>query len=71
MSGQPQQQSVVHEPSEEFVESTNVYEFMREYGIDDYDELIERTTSSKDGVDDSGVECIADAVLRTYLIFRE
>ncbi|MDY7080996.1 MAG: AMP-binding protein, partial [Halobacteria archaeon] len=35
---------IVHEPSREFVESTNVYEFMQEYGIDDYDELIERTT---------------------------
>ncbi|MDY6765227.1 MAG: AMP-binding protein, partial [Halobacteria archaeon] len=36
---------VVHEPSEEFVESTNIYAFMQKYGIDDYDELIERTTS--------------------------
>ncbi|WP_134670744.1 AMP-binding protein [Halorussus marinus] len=35
---------VVHEPSEEFVESTNVYQFMQEYDIDDYDELVERTT---------------------------
>ncbi|WP_132057509.1 AMP-binding protein [Halorussus amylolyticus] len=35
---------VVHEPGEEFVESTNVYRFMQEHGIDDYDELIERTT---------------------------
>ncbi len=34
---------VVHEPSREFVESTNVHAFMQEYGIDDYDELIQRT----------------------------
>ncbi len=36
---------VVYEPDEAFVESTNVYAFMQEYGISDYDELIERTTS--------------------------
>ncbi|CAI50211.1 acyl-CoA synthetase [Natronomonas pharaonis DSM 2160] len=40
----PTQDEVVHRPDEEFVESTNVYQFMQEYGIDDYDELIERTT---------------------------
>ncbi|MCY4731427.1 AMP-binding protein [Natronomonas gomsonensis] len=36
---------VVHEPDDAFVESTNVYAFMEKYGIDDYEELIERTTS--------------------------
>ena len=36
---------IVHEPDDAFVESTNVYAFMQEYGIDDYDELIDRTTS--------------------------
>jgi len=35
---------IVHEPSQEFVESTNVWEFMQEHGIEDYDELIERTS---------------------------
>ncbi len=39
---------IVHEPSDEFVESTNVYEFMQEHGIEDYDELIERTTGDVD-----------------------
>jgi acetyl-CoA synthetase len=34
---------VVHEPDEAFVESTNVYAFMQEYGIDNYADLIERT----------------------------
>jgi acetyl-CoA synthetase len=34
---------VVHEPSREFVESTNVWRFMQEHGIEDYDELVERT----------------------------
>ena len=36
---------VVYEPDEAFVESTNVYEFMQAYGIDDHEELIERTTT--------------------------
>ncbi|PSQ52769.1 acetyl-CoA synthetase, partial [Halobacteriales archaeon SW_8_65_20] len=48
--------TVVHEPSDAFVESTNVYEFMQTYGIDDYDELIERTTTDVPGEPDSGVE---------------
>ena len=39
---------IVHEPSREFVESTNVWEFMQEHGIDDYDELIERTCGDVD-----------------------
>ncbi|MFP4188404.1 MAG: AMP-binding protein, partial [Halobacteriales archaeon] len=39
---------IVHEPSQEFVESTNVWEFMQEYGIKDYDELIERTCGDPD-----------------------
>ncbi len=44
----PSTTEIVHEPSDEFVESTNVYRFMREYGIDDYDELIERTCGDVD-----------------------
>ena len=54
---------VVHEPSEEFVESTNVYQFMQEYGIEDYDELIERTTSEVEGVEESGVEWFWDELV--------
>ncbi|AUV80980.1 acetyl-CoA synthetase [Salinigranum rubrum] len=65
MSSQ-QQEAVVHEPSEEFVESTNVAAFMREYGIDDYDELIERTTSRVEHVDESGIEWFWD-LLPEYL----
>ncbi|MDR9381191.1 MAG: AMP-binding protein, partial [Natronomonas sp.] len=36
---------IVHEPDPAFAESTNVAAFMDEYGIADYDELIERTTT--------------------------
>ena len=54
---------VVHEPSQAFVESTNVYEFMRTHDIDDYDELIERTTTAVDGVPASGVEWFWDELV--------
>jgi len=54
---------VVHEPSREFVESTNVREFMRAFDIDDYDELIERTTTEIDGVPESGVDWFWDEIV--------
>ncbi|QSW98405.1 AMP-binding protein [Haloterrigena alkaliphila] len=54
---------IVHEPSREFVESTNVYDFMETYGIDDYDELIEQTTSEVDGVEASGVDWFWDELV--------
>ena len=53
---------IIHEPSQEFIESTNVYEFMRAYGIDDYEELVRRTTEDVDGVDESGVEWFWDTL---------
>jgi len=54
---------VVHSPSEEFVESTNVRAFMREYGIGDYEELIERTTTADPGNPASGVDWFWDTVV--------
>ena len=54
---------VVHEPSREFVESTNVHAFMQEYGIEDYDALIERTTTELDGVPESGVDWFWDEIV--------
>ncbi len=36
---------VAYEPSQSWIESTNVYEFMQAHDIEDYDELIERTTT--------------------------
>jgi acetyl-CoA synthetase len=47
---------VVHEPSREFVESTNVWQFMQAYGIADYDELIERACGDGSPGEESGVE---------------
>ncbi|WP_254543396.1 AMP-binding protein [Halomarina pelagica] len=43
MSSLPDLDEIVYEPSEETVESTNVAAFMREFDIDTYDELIERS----------------------------
>jgi acetyl-CoA synthetase len=54
---------VVHEPSREFVESTNVYAFMQEYGIDDYEDLIERTTTDIEGEPESGVDWFWDELV--------
>jgi acetyl-CoA synthetase len=54
---------VVHEPSREFVESTNVWQFMQAYDIDDYDALIERTTTEIDGEPDSGVDWFWDELI--------
>jgi len=54
---------VVHEPSREFVESTNVWQFMQEYDIDGYEELIERTTTDVEGVPESGVDWFWDEIV--------
>ncbi|MFD1563855.1 AMP-binding protein [Haloarchaeobius amylolyticus] len=54
---------IVHEPRQEFVESTNVADFMETYGIDDYEELIERTTTELEGEPDSGLEWFWDELV--------
>ena len=53
---------VVHEPSPEFVESTNVQAFMDEYDIAGYDELIARTTGDVEGVEASGIDWFWDTM---------
>ena len=54
---------IVHEPSESFAASINVAAFMREYGIDDYESLIERTTTELDGEPASGVDWFWDEIV--------
>ena len=54
---------IVHEPSREFVESTNVWEFMQEHDIDDYDELIERTCTDGSADASSGVDWFWDELV--------
>jgi len=55
--------SVVHDPDEAVAEATNVRRFMREYGIDDYESLIERTTTDIEGKPDSGVDWFWDELV--------
>ncbi len=43
MSDTPTMDEIVYEPDRETIESTNVYEFMERYDIEDYDALIERS----------------------------
>ncbi|WP_224449770.1 AMP-binding protein [Haloprofundus salilacus] len=62
----PDTDEVVHEPTEAFVESTNVHAFMQEYGIEDYEELIARTCGEGDGEGASGVDWFWD-LLPEYL----
>ena len=57
---------VVHEPDQEFVESTNVWAFMQEHDIADYEELIERTTGDVEGEPESGVDWFWE-ILPEYL----
>ncbi|WP_415382815.1 AMP-binding protein [Halosimplex sp. TS25] len=57
---------VVHRPDREFVKSTNVWEFMQAYGIDDYAELVDRTTRADPGEPASGVDWFWD-VATDYL----
>src|SRR6056297_2184221 len=54
---------IVHEPTQSAVESTNVWAFMQTHDIDDYDELIERTTTELDGVPASGVDWFWDELV--------
>jgi len=55
--------TVAFEPDRSFVESTNVYEFMQAHGIDDYEELVERTTTDVEGVAASGVDWFWDELV--------
>jgi acetyl-CoA synthetase len=59
----PTEQRIVYEPEQAFVESTNVREFMRTYDIDGYDELVDRTTSTVDGVPESGIDWFWDELV--------
>jgi acetyl-CoA synthetase len=54
---------IVHEPLQSFVTSTNVWQFIQTYDIDDYDELIRRTTTEVDGIPESGVEWFWDELV--------
>ena len=63
MASLPDIGEIVHEPSAEFTESTNVHAFMQEHGIEDYDELIARTCGEVEGVEQSGIEWYWDELV--------
>ena len=54
---------IAHRPDEAFAEATNVRAFMREHGIDDHDELVERTTREVPGEPASGLDWFWDEVV--------
>ena len=66
MSSEAVPDEIVHEPDEAFAEATNVRRFMREYGIETHEQLIERTTTQLPGEPDSGVEWFWDEIV-SYL----
>ncbi len=54
---------VVHNPDPEFVAKTNVQQYMNARGIDDYDELIERTCREATDDSNSGVDWFWDDIV--------
>ena len=64
--GHPFIDKIVHEPSQAFAEQTNVQKFMEDYGIDTYEELIDRTCREQPDSSDSGIDWFWD-LLPSYL----
>ena len=58
----PDQFPVVHEPTQEWIESTNVWAFMQAHDIDDHEEFLARTTGQHDR-DDAGIEWFWDELV--------
>jgi len=56
-------EGVVHEPSQEFVEASNVFQFMQKHGIEDFEELHQRSTTEIEGVEASGLDWFWDRVV--------
>ena len=54
---------IVYEPDEGFVDRSNVAAFMREHGIEDFEELHRRSTTDIDGVEASGLDWFWDEVV--------
>ena len=54
---------VVYEPDEGVVDRSNVAAFMREHGIEDFEELHRRSTTDIDGVEASGLDWFWDEVV--------
>ncbi len=63
MTDTPPIDEVAYEPDSAFAEGSNVRQFMRQYDIDSYEELIARTTGTVDGVPASGIDWFWDVVI--------
>jgi acetyl-CoA synthetase len=62
---------VVYEPDQAFVESTNVYQFMREHDIPDYEALIERTSDDVEWFWDELVDYLGIEFYEDYDAVRD
>ncbi|MFC7166371.1 AMP-binding protein [Halospeciosus flavus] len=62
---------IVHRPTEEFVDSTNVQQFMDEHGIDDVAELRERTASDLEWFWDEVVDTLDIEFYEDYDTVRD
>ena len=71
MSGLEDLDRIVHEPSTEFVEGTNVWRFMADHDIADYDELIERTCTDIDWFWDELVDVLDVEFFEPYDAVRD
>ncbi|SFG77904.1 acetyl-CoA synthetase [Halopelagius inordinatus] len=67
----PDTDEVVHRPSPEFAEATNVRAFMREYGIEDYESLIDRTCSDVEWFWDELVDYLGIEFYEEYDAVRD
>ncbi|ELZ21418.1 MULTISPECIES: AMP-binding protein [Natrinema] len=56
-------EEIRYEPDEQFVQDSNVYAFMQEHGIDNFEELHELTVSEVDGIAASGLDWFWDEVV--------
>ncbi len=63
VESQTELDEIHYEPSEAFVENSNVHAFMQQHGIEDFEELHERTVTDIDGVEASGLDWFWDEVV--------
>ncbi len=56
-------EEVVYEPDDVFVRESNVYQFMQEHDIENFEQLHERTVSEVEGVAASGLDWFWDEVV--------
>jgi len=58
-----QPDEIRYEPSEEFKTGSNIWEFMQTHDIDSFEELHERSVTSIDGVENTGLDWFWDEII--------